>query len=239
METTNNIDPANPPARKLYKSRRNRFIDGVCGGIAEYFEVDPTIVRLLWVMITLLGGSGIILYIVGMIVMPVNPEHLMIPQPTSATQASTTSADRRRFFGILVMLIGAFILMINLGWFESFSWWGFSRTVTLPVLLILIGGFFIYMHTTKDSRKSQQPGGAEAAGSGNEFPPVRKEFRRSISDRKLFGVCGGLAKYFSMDSTIVRLIFVLMVLGSVGWALLLYIILGVIVHEEKPTMTSI
>lgn len=239
METTNTIDPVNPPARKLYKSRRNRFIDGVCGGIAEYFEVDPTIVRLLWVMITLLGGSGIILYIVGMIVMPVNPEHLMNPQPTSATQTSASSADRRRFFGILIMLVGAFILMINLGWFEEFSWWGFSRTVTLPVLLILIGGFFIYMHTTKDSRKSPPSGGAEAGGNVNDLPPVHKEFRRSISDRKLFGVCGGLAKYFSMDSTIVRLIFVLMVLGSVGWALLLYIILGVIVHEEKPTMTSI
>ena len=239
METTNNIDPVNSPARKLYKSRRNRFIDGVCGGIAEYFEVDPTIVRLLWVMITLLGGSGIILYIVGMIVMPVNPEHLMNPQPASASPKSATSADRRRFFGILIMLVGAFILMINLGWFEEFSWWGFSRTVTLPVLLILIGGFFIYMHTTKDSRKSQSAGAVEADGNINESIPVHKEFRRSITDRKLFGVCGGLAKYFSMDSTIVRLVFVLMVLGSVGWALLLYIILGVIVQEEKPTMTSI
>ena len=239
METTNNISPPSPSARRLYKSRRNRFIDGVCGGIAEYFEVDPTIVRLLWVMVTLLGGSGIILYIVGMIVMPVNPEHLINPQPTSATSASASSADRRRFFGILIMLVGAFILMINLGWFEEFSWWGFSRTVTLPVLLILIGGFFIYMHTTKGTRNSQPVQGTESAEGSHDVPPVQKEFRRSITDRKLFGVCGGLAKYFSIDSTIVRLLFVLMVLGSFGWALLLYILLGVIVHEEKLTVTSV
>ena len=43
---------------------------GVCGGIAEYFEIDPTIIRLAWVLFTALGGSGIIAYIVAALVMP-------------------------------------------------------------------------------------------------------------------------------------------------------------------------
>ena len=84
------MDTAAAP-RRLYKSRRNRFIDGICGGIAEYFQVDPTIVRLLWVLVTLLGGSGIILYIVGMIVIPVNPEHVLSPFPP----AGATAGDRK------------------------------------------------------------------------------------------------------------------------------------------------
>ncbi|HEY5529193.1 MAG TPA: PspC domain-containing protein [Thermoleophilia bacterium] len=56
--------------RRLYRSRTEKMIAGVCGGVAEYFNTDPTIVRLLWVLITLLGGAGVLLYIVLWIVMP-------------------------------------------------------------------------------------------------------------------------------------------------------------------------
>ncbi len=56
--------------KRLYKSAVNKKLCGVCGGIAEYFDIDPTIVRLAWVVFTLLGGSGIIAYIIAAIVMP-------------------------------------------------------------------------------------------------------------------------------------------------------------------------
>jgi len=230
METPNPIESPIPAQKRLYKSRRNRYIDGVCGGIAEYFEVDSTIVRLLWILITLLGGSGVILYIVAMIVMPVNPEHLINPMAPTPGGPASTMADRRRFFGILLMLIGAFVLMMNLGWFAEISWWSFARTVMLPVCLILVGGLFVYVHMTKDRSAASPSGEPPPAGSVPEPP---KDLRRSITDRKLFGVCGGLAKYLGVDPTIVRLLLVLMVLGSFGWALLLYIILGIIMPEEK------
>ena len=56
--------------KKLYKSKDNKKICGVCGGVAEYFEFDPTIVRLAWVLFTILGGSGIIAYIIAALVIP-------------------------------------------------------------------------------------------------------------------------------------------------------------------------
>ena len=56
--------------KRLYKSNVNKMIAGVCGGIAEYFNVDPTIVRLAWVVFTCLGGSGIIAYIIAAIIIP-------------------------------------------------------------------------------------------------------------------------------------------------------------------------
>lgn len=56
--------------KRLYKSAINKKLCGVCGGIAEYFDIDPTIVRLAWVVFTLLGGSGIIAYIIAALVMP-------------------------------------------------------------------------------------------------------------------------------------------------------------------------
>ena len=60
--------------RRLYKSRANRMLDGVCGGIAEYLGIDPTLVRLGWVLFCALGGSGVIAYIIGAIIIPRRPE---------------------------------------------------------------------------------------------------------------------------------------------------------------------
>lgn len=60
--------------KRLYKSVTDKKISGVCGGIAEYFEFDSTIIRLAWILFTALGGSGIIAYIVAALVMPKNEE---------------------------------------------------------------------------------------------------------------------------------------------------------------------
>ena len=60
--------------KRLYRSTDDRMISGVCGGVAEYFDVDPTIVRVLWVFLTLAGmGLGIILYIIMAVIVPENP----------------------------------------------------------------------------------------------------------------------------------------------------------------------
>jgi phage shock protein PspC (stress-responsive transcriptional regulator) len=59
--------------RRLYRSGADRIIWGVCGGIAEYFNIDPIIVRLALVLFTLVGGCGIIAYIICAIVIPREP----------------------------------------------------------------------------------------------------------------------------------------------------------------------
>ncbi len=56
--------------KKLHKSHTDKFICGVCGGIGEYLNLDPTLVRLVWVLFSLCGGSGILAYIVAAIIMP-------------------------------------------------------------------------------------------------------------------------------------------------------------------------
>lgn len=60
--------------KKLYKSSKNKMIDGVCAGIAEYFNIDPTLVRIGLVLFSAMGGAGILAYIIMVIVMPRNPE---------------------------------------------------------------------------------------------------------------------------------------------------------------------
>ena len=59
--------------KKLYRSRKNRIIAGICGGIGEYANIDPVIIRVLWVIFCLLGGSGILAYLIFWVVIPEKP----------------------------------------------------------------------------------------------------------------------------------------------------------------------
>jgi phage shock protein C len=61
------------PARKLYRSTTNRKLAGVCGGLAQYFNVDATLIRVLFVLLAVLGGSGLVLYLAMWIIVPKEP----------------------------------------------------------------------------------------------------------------------------------------------------------------------
>lgn len=61
--------------RRLYRSGTNKILGGVCGGIGEYLNVDPVIVRLLWLIMSFALGSGLLLYVIAWIIMPRNPKH--------------------------------------------------------------------------------------------------------------------------------------------------------------------
>lgn len=56
--------------KRLYKSSNDKILAGVCGGIGEYFEIDPVLIRILWVISAFVGGAGVLAYIVAAIVMP-------------------------------------------------------------------------------------------------------------------------------------------------------------------------
>ncbi|MGH2813530.1 MAG: PspC domain-containing protein [Actinomycetota bacterium] len=56
--------------RKLYRSNTNRMLAGVCGGLAEYFNLDPTLIRVLFIVLAVLGGSGVVLYLAMWIIVP-------------------------------------------------------------------------------------------------------------------------------------------------------------------------
>lgn len=59
--------------KRLYRSRKDRMISGVCGGIGEYLSIDPTVIRLIFVIAALWGGAGLIVYLVMLLVVPEEP----------------------------------------------------------------------------------------------------------------------------------------------------------------------
>ncbi|OGI12274.1 PspC domain-containing protein [Candidatus Micrarchaeota archaeon RBG_16_36_9] len=62
--------------KRLYRSGKDRVLGGVCGGIGEYLDTDPTVIRLVWVILTLLSfGMGILAYLIAWVIIPKNPNH--------------------------------------------------------------------------------------------------------------------------------------------------------------------
>jgi len=70
IETENNNQEDNKMGDKKLTKSSNRMICGVCGGIGEYLGIDPTVVRLLWVIFSFMGGAGLLAYIVAAIIVP-------------------------------------------------------------------------------------------------------------------------------------------------------------------------
>ncbi|HUI09149.1 MAG TPA: PspC domain-containing protein [Bacteroidota bacterium] len=218
-------------SRRLYKSRADRMLDGVCGGVAEYLALDSTLVRLAWVLLTLVGGMGVILYLAGMIIMPVNREAASAPPPAVRERNA-------RFWGILLVAVGAVWFMGNLGIPLWHRWWGLAWDIVLPVLLILAGVAFLF--GGRNSMVAPVPGGPRipspdpgtSPAPGSPAPAERSRLYKSRTERKVFGVCGGIAGYFDADPTMVRLLFIIAAFASFGFMLLLYIIMAIVTPRE-------
>jgi phage shock protein C len=73
------MEPENKPNyRRIYRSPDDRVIAGVCGGLGEYFTTDPVIIRLILVVLVLFGGSGIVLYLLAWLLIPIRPWDMKI-----------------------------------------------------------------------------------------------------------------------------------------------------------------
>ena len=131
--------PVNPPPqvdqpRRLLRSRDDRVIGGVAGGLGAYLGIDPVIVRLVFVVLALAGGGGILAYIIAWIVIPEAPEG-----GASAPERASHSAPI--LAGLVLVALGGLLLVDQL--LPAFSW----RYVG-PVLLILFGGLLLAQRAT-------------------------------------------------------------------------------------------
>jgi len=127
--------------KRLYRSN-DRILGGVCGGIAEYFGIDPSLVRIAWVILTLAAGSGILLYLLAWLIIPPSP-YAASPAPGGQAATSTSpsySASYPTNSGLIVVaIIGAIILMAGLmSLAQRFFLFPFSAYI-LPLALVIVG----------------------------------------------------------------------------------------------------
>jgi len=135
--------------KKLYRSKKNRMIAGVCGGIAEYFDIDPVLVRIIAVLTIFANGIGIIAYIIAWVIIPQNPEQTSekkegrLREKAEETMQNigeqlregSDEDDKKRsrvIGGLILLCLGALFLINNfLPRFNFGKIW--------PIVLIIIG----------------------------------------------------------------------------------------------------
>jgi phage shock protein PspC (stress-responsive transcriptional regulator) len=84
--------------KRLHRSQKERMLGGVCGGLAEYFETDPSLIRLIFALMFVFGGTGLLLYLILWIILPVEDRTYASPQDIARENAQEI-ADRARKFG--------------------------------------------------------------------------------------------------------------------------------------------
>lgn len=151
--------------KKLYRSEKDQIIGGVCGGIAEYFGIDSTLVRLAFVLFALIEGAGIIAYIIAWIIVPERPagtsakseeevydvelnteeedeeEEYKAEEKSSPHKEKKSKEQRQRILGLILVALGMFFIVDN--WIPGFYWRRFW-----PVVLIGLGVLLIYREAT-------------------------------------------------------------------------------------------
>jgi phage shock protein C len=144
--------------KRLYKSRKNCVIDGVCGGIGEYLDVDPVLIRIVAVIFLFVGGSALIAYIIGMIIIPKAPIEAGETEQTSAVRATPVTERSEGFgkaggliFGIILIALGFHFLMRNIPFFNQYYWqfWNLGWHFFWPSVLVLVGLLVIFKGTRR------------------------------------------------------------------------------------------
>lgn len=139
--------------KKLYRSKTDRIIFGVCGGLGEYFEIDSLVIRLLFLLLTITGGAGIILYIVMAIIIPVEGRKEKEKKEKAEDGVKEVEekaeelvdgikhrkwhAETKSVIGFIIVLIGLNILFEQVFKFNPLYWinWG----VVWSLIIIIIG----------------------------------------------------------------------------------------------------
>lgn len=130
--------------KKLYRSYQDKKIAGVCGGLAEYFDVDPVFIRALFIITTIGYGIGFIAYITLWIIVPERPrliftkeENIEIPVDSEILEEKPQDNKRKTYFGAILITVGLILLLD-----EFLDLW--DKDIFISVLLITVGLIFIF-----------------------------------------------------------------------------------------------
>lgn len=237
------------PKRMLFRNPSDKLIGGVCGGMAEFLGWDPTLVRIAWVVLTLVtGGGGILAYLALWILLPVGTKEDGQQKP-AAVELNEQNLSRVAF---LLIGLGGLWLLANIGilpWLWNL-FGGLFRVLFWPALLIG-AGYLVLRYTGRGLRwnvnettervKSEVNGrmpSTDDVKSGLRKARSSFPLKRSSTDRIFMGVCGGIGQKLGIDANLVRLVWAAFSIGSIGMGVLVYVLVGLVLPEEEAVETD-
>ncbi|MDP2211257.1 MAG: PspC domain-containing protein [Candidatus Aquicultor sp.] len=209
-----------PPGepRRLYRSRTNRMLGGVAGGIAEHLGVDPTLIRLIWIL-SIFTGVGIIGYIIAWIIIPENPSREGATEVSQPSIPTKMPGEVGTLIGIVLIGLGIWFLLSNLGLIPA-PFFAFLRVVRgsfWPIVLIFVGIIIILATSGRRTFTIETQG---------------KRLYRSRRQRMIAGVAGGIAEYLGTDPTWVRLAWAVLTIANLPAGVVAYIVAAIVIPEE-------
>lgn len=122
--------------KRLCRSDKERVIAGICGGLADYFDIDPLLIRIVFIILAISGGLGVILYLAAWLIIP--RKKLTADQNEVSPPQQKGSSDMNRnpsglVFGILIIVLGIGLLLHNYGLFN------FKFSLIWPLIIVAIG----------------------------------------------------------------------------------------------------
>ena len=141
-------------AKRLYRSRKQKVISGVCGGIGEYIKIDPVLVRLGFVALAFMGdtGLGLVLYFAAMFIIPQEPAGSYTEEPVTPEVILRESSRSRQTLAIILIALGTGLILYRFGlpYFRFFTWqWPFADVSLWPLALIVLGVFMLFRNSEK------------------------------------------------------------------------------------------
>ncbi len=135
------------PPRRLYRSRKQRILGGVCGGLAEYFGVDPVLIRLAWVLFCFVWGVGVLLYIIAWIIIPPAPDYIDVQSVPQGAPTTTPQQGPAGYPGIATIFLILLGVVLVIGGLSSIFWALLSpfSTYLLPLFLIVLGALIVLL----------------------------------------------------------------------------------------------
>jgi phage shock protein PspC (stress-responsive transcriptional regulator) len=227
--------------KRLFRSDTNKIISGVAGGMADYLNLDATIVRLLWVLVTLFtGGAAFWVYLALWLFLPIGDN----ARGQVADPAIKMDEKSMGIIAWVLIGLGVLWLLSNFGILPTI-WAGFSVILKIagPLfwpLVLIAGGWLIltklgYTDNLTRKVKDNIPEGENVKASvKNGYHTVRGKtpLKRSKDDRMLLGVCAGIAHWLNIDPIIVRILWGIFTLGSLGTGVIIYVIMALIMPED-------
>jgi len=125
--------------KRLYRSSQDRVLAGICGGIAEYYNVDPVWVRLIAVLVALATGVGILVYLLAWILIPENPDQIK----KTEKKVVAPKIKKSKPSGNGSVLVGTIILLFGVGFLLKNLVPGFSINFIWPIAIVVIGIFLL------------------------------------------------------------------------------------------------
>ncbi|VAX24625.1 hypothetical protein MNBD_IGNAVI01-1725 [hydrothermal vent metagenome] len=199
--------------KRLLRSKDNRIFFGVCGGLAEYYEVSKTLVRLLFAIAVMFGGLGAAVYLILLVFTPSKD-----PKEKIEISHRAQHKNAKALFGIVLITVGLYSIILPTNFFPLAFIVYIPMKAIAPIIFLAAG---VWIQKYYRSGKNEN---------------LEHKFYRPTRGRLLMGVCAGLAEYLGAYVIVVRLLFVVFAFATMGIGVLLYFLIAYL-SKQKSVVT--